>query len=287
MNLASFSRKGRPSVGLVCGEGLIDAGARLRLETMIDLLESGRLSEVRRLMRQVPDYGWDDVDWLPPVPTPAHIFCVGTNYADHLAEVQQAGIARPVPKYPAIFTRYPETLVAHNTPLRMPEVSTELDFEAELAVVIGRSGRYIKAGDAMSHVAGYACFNDGSVRDWQFHSHQVTPGKNFLMSGAFGPWLTTADAIEDAGSLDIQFKVNGSTLQHSNTRHLIFPIPSLIAYISSFLPLKVGDVIATGTPAGVGFSRQPPLFLKSGDTCEIHIAGVGVLRNTVTDDGGR
>lgn len=168
----------------------------------------------------------------------------------------------------------------------MPHVSTDLDYEAKLAVVIGKPGRYIHAAQAMLHVAGFACFNDGSVRDWQFHSHQVTPGKNFVSTAGFGPWLVTADAVTDAAALDIQLTLNGTVLQPSNTRHLISDVPYLIAYLSSFMTLQTGDVIATGTPAGMGFSRKPPLFLKPGDVCEVSIEQVGTPCNGVVRDSG-
>lgn len=186
-----------------------------------------------------------------------------------------------MPKYPPLFLRYPETLVGHGAPLIHPKVSERFDYEAELAVIIGKPGRHIAEDKALSHVAGYACFNDGSIRDWQFHTTQVSPGKNFIATGSFGPWMVDAASIPDPHDLDIAFRLNGKTLQNSNTQQLIFKIPALIAYLSAILPLKPGDVIATGTPAGVGFSREPPIFMKPGDVCEIEIEHIGILRNTI------
>lgn len=281
MKLVSFQHEDRTSIGVAVAHGVVDIGARLGIPCLSELLRSNRVGELHSLGDGDVDHAFDAVRLLPPIPHPSHIFCIGTNYADHLLEVQQAGISRPAPKYPAVFTRYPETLVAHQNAMWMPKVSSQMDFEGELAVIIGKPGKDIHQAHALEHVAGYACFNDGSVRDWQFHSHQVWPGKNFSSSGAFGPWLVTADEVPEPGNLDIELRVNGVPMQHSNTRHLIFAIPYLISYLSTILPLQPGDVIATGTPAGVGFSRTPPLFLKPGDRCEVIIQRVGILENDV------
>jgi 2-keto-4-pentenoate hydratase/2-oxohepta-3-ene-1,7-dioic acid hydratase in catechol pathway len=189
-----------------------------------------------------------------------------------------------MPKQPSLFLRLSDTLVAHNAPLLMPKMSNDFDYEAELAIIIGKGGRFIDEKRALDHVAGYSCFNDASVRDWQFHSSQVTPGKNFPATGGFGPWMVTSDEVDDPHKLSIKLVLNGKTMQDGNTSDLIFSIPKIIAYISQFVALKPGDVIATGTPAGVGFSRKPPVFMKAGDICEVHIEKVGVLRNPVAKD---
>jgi 2-keto-4-pentenoate hydratase/2-oxohepta-3-ene-1,7-dioic acid hydratase in catechol pathway len=206
---------------------------------------------------------------------------VGVNYEDHLREVQAAGVSRPRPKQPSLFIRFPETFVAHGMPLISPKVSDSFDYEAELAIIIGKGGRYISREAAMDHVAGYSCFNDGSIRDWQFHSSQVTSGKNFLGTGGFGPWLVTPDEIGNVGALSVRLTVNGKVLQDGNTSDMLFDVATIVSYASAFLPLQPGDVIATGTPAGVGFSRRPPIFLKAGDICEVEIEKIGTLRNTV------
>jgi 2-keto-4-pentenoate hydratase/2-oxohepta-3-ene-1,7-dioic acid hydratase in catechol pathway len=281
MRIASYLVRNKPEFGLVTDRGLIDLSARTGAPSLRALLAGDGLAAVERLADHEPDRAVDSVALLPVITDCAHCYCVGVNYEDHLREVQAAGVARPRPKQPSLFIRYPETFVAHRAPLVLPKVSNELDYEAELAVIIGRGGRYIPREQAMAHVAGYACFNDGSIRDWQFHSSQVTSGKNFLGTGAFGPCLVTADEIGNVGALAIRLVVNGQVLQDGNTSDMLFDIAAIVSYASSFLPLQPGDVIATGTPAGVGFSRKPPVFLKAGDVCEVQIQDVGVLRNTV------
>ncbi len=281
MRFVSFQIGDIQSFGLQSELGIVDLARRLRIPSLRALLEFGRTAEAQSFAADEPDYKVGDVRFLPVIPDPHHIYCIGTNYLDHLQEVQKTGIARPFPKNPSMFIRYPETLVGHGEALIRPKVSTDFDYEAELAVIIGVGGRYIDEARALNHVAGYACFNDGSIRDWQFHTSQVTPGKNFLATGSFGPAMVSADEITDPDQLAISLRLNGETLQQSNTRELIFKIPALIAYASALLPLKPGDVIATGTPAGVGFSRKPPVFMKPGDICEIEIERVGVLCNPV------
>jgi 2-keto-4-pentenoate hydratase/2-oxohepta-3-ene-1,7-dioic acid hydratase in catechol pathway len=224
------------------------------------------------------------VEFLPVIPHPRHLYCVGVNYHDHLKEVQAAGVPRPAPTEPSLFIRFPDTLVAHQSAMLVPKVSDQFDYEAELAVIVGKGGRYIDERRALEHVAGYSCFNDGSVRDWQFHSTQVTAGKNFLATGGFGPWMVTADEIPDPHGLGIKLLLNGTTMQQGNTGDLIFSIPKIISYASTMVPLHPGDVIATGTPAGVGFSRKPPVFVKAGDVCEVHIEKIGILRNPIAKD---
>jgi 2-keto-4-pentenoate hydratase/2-oxohepta-3-ene-1,7-dioic acid hydratase in catechol pathway len=198
--------------------------------------------------------------------------------------VQAAGISRPLPQYPTVFIRITESLVAHGAPMLLPKVSTEFDYEAELAIIIGKGGRHIDESGALGHLAGYSCLNDGSLRDWQFHTTQVT-GKNFLATAGFGPWMVTADEIVDPTSLGVRLVLNGQTLQSGKTRDFLFGIPKINSYISTFAPLFPGDVIATGTPAGVGFSRKPPIFMKPGDICEVQIDKIGTLRNPIARDG--
>ena len=281
MKLASYIADGHEECGLVAGDNLIDIGRRLRVGSMRALLEQDLLGAATAFAGEKSDRSLSSVRLLPVVTDPTHCFCVGVNYADHLREVQAAGVQRPAPKQPSLFIRFPETFVAHGEPLVLPRVSQQLDYEAELAVIIGRGGRYIPVSSALDHVAGYTCYNDGSIRDWQFHSSQVTSGKNFVGTGAIGPWLVTPDEIGDVASLAIELTVNGTVLQRGHTSDLIFPIAEIVSYASSFLPLRPGDVIATGTPAGVGFSRKPPIFLKPRDVCEVTIERIGVLRNTI------
>lgn len=284
MKFTSFATADSAGYGIATDTGVISLDRRLRYSSLRALIAASALDEARARADAADDFGYDQIKLLPPIPDPAHIFCVGTNYLDHLSEVQDAGIDRKRAPYPAIFTRFPDTLVGHGQPLLRPRVSEQFDYETELAVIIGKPGRYISEADAMAHIAGYTCFNDGSIRDWQFHTNQITPGKNFHASGSAGPWMVEAADIADPAALDIQLRLNGQMLQHSNTRLLIFDIPAIIAYVSSMVPLLPGDVIATGTPAGVGFSRKPPVFMKPGDICEVEIAEIGILRNSIAQE---
>jgi 2-keto-4-pentenoate hydratase/2-oxohepta-3-ene-1,7-dioic acid hydratase in catechol pathway len=215
----------------------------------------------------------------PPVPRPPKILCVGLNYDDHLEE---SGLKKPV--YPEIFARFATSLIAHGEPIRRPRESSALDYEAELAVVIGRGGRRIPRDSALDHVAGYSLFNDATLRDFQLRTPQWTMGKNFDGTGAFGPWLVTPDAVPPgARKLRIQGRLNGRVMQDASTDRLIFSVPDLIAMISAAISLEPGDVIITGTPGGVGVARKPPVFMKPGDVFEVEIEGMGVLRNPVQD----
>ena len=281
MRFASYIADGKPGFGLVTDSGIVDLAPRLGVPTLRALLEGAGTAAAAPYAAQKADRALDSVTLLPVVEDCAHCYCVGVNYEDHLREVQAAGVARPRPKQPSLFIRYPETFVAHGAPLVMPKVSDDFDYEAELAIIIGKGGRYIPREQALAHVAGYSCFNDGSVRDWQFHSSQVTSGKNFVGTGGFGPWMVTPDEVGDVGKLAISLTVNGTVLQDGNTADMLFGVADIVSYASAFLPLKAGDVIATGTPAGVGFSRKPPIFLKAGDVCEVYIERIGTLRNTV------
>src|SRR5579862_9138848 len=216
---------------------------------------------------------------LPPVPRPPKILCVGLNYDDHLEE---SGLKKPV--YPEIFARFATSLIAHGEPIRCPPESSTLDYEAELAVVIGRGGRRIQRDRALDHVAGYSLFNDATIRDFQLRTPQWTMGKNFDGTGAFGPWLVTPDAVPPgAQRLRIQGRLNGRVMQDAHTDHLIFCVPELIAMISVAMSLVPGDVIITGTPGGVGVARKPPVFMQPGDVFEVEIEGMGVLSNPVED----
>ena len=216
---------------------------------------------------------------LPPVPKPPKILCVGLNYDDHLEE---SGLKKPA--YPEIFARFATSLIAHREPIRRPRESSALDYEAELAVVIGRRGRRIPRDRALDHVAGYSLFNDATIRDFQLRTPQWTMGKNFDATGAFGPWLVTPDAVPPgANGLRIQGRLNGRVMQESRNDLLIFSVPVLIEMISVAISLEPGDVIITGTPGGVGAARKPPVFMQPGDVFEVEIEGIGVLSNPVQD----
>lgn len=218
-----------------------------------------------------------DVTFLPVIPDAGKILCIGINYRAHVLET-----GRELPSHPMVFTRFADSQTAHDAPLVLPDLSTKFDFEGELAVVIGRPAWRVKAADALRHVAGYACYNDGSARDWQKHSSQFTAGKNFPGTGAFGPWLVTPDELGDPGTLELTARVNGEVMQHASLDDLIFDIPALIEYCSAFTVLRPGDVLVTGTPGGVGAFRTRPLWLADGDIVEVEISRIGTLRNRVS-----
>ncbi len=218
-----------------------------------------------------------DIKFLPPITNPGKILCVGLNYHTHRDET---GLGKDS-SYPVIFTRFTDTLVAHNEAIIVPAASGKLDYEGELAVIIGKSGRAISEEQAFDYVAGYSCFNDGSVRDYQRHASQYTPGKNFPATGGFGPYLVTPDEIDNLSEQHVTTVLNDEKLQDQPISDLIFPIPYLISYISTFTPLNPGDVIVTGTPGGVGAARKPPIWMKAGDTVTVQVGDIGPLVNSV------
>jgi 2-keto-4-pentenoate hydratase/2-oxohepta-3-ene-1,7-dioic acid hydratase in catechol pathway len=279
MKIASFEVNGRPSYGVVTGESLLEPGDEflsryedLRAVIAADAL-AGLLAEEGGQQHPI-----SSVKFLPVIPNPDKILCVGVNYRPHIEEM-----GREVPDYPVVFVRFPGSQVGHGQPLIRPRVSEHFDFEGELAIVIGKPARNVSRNDAMQYIAGYCCFMDGSVRDWQRHTGQFTAGKNFDRSGAMGPFLTTCDAVSDPGSLKLTTRVNNVVMQEGELTDLIFDIPSLIEYCSTFTELLPGDVIATGTPGGVGAGRTPPVWLKAGDTVEVEVLGIGKLSNSVVD----
>ena len=240
----------------------------------------GALDAAAAALVQGPVLAMDAIALLPPLPSPGKIICVGLNYVDHSLE---SGFT--VPDYPTIFTRFTSSLIGSGAPLMRPKVSTQLDYEGEMVAVIGRGGRHIAEEHALEHVAGYSIFNDASVRDYQKKSPQWTIGKNFDGTGAFGPYLVTADELPPGGAgLHIQTRLNGQVVQDASTDDMVFSVARLIAILSEAFTLAPGDIIVSGTPAGVGMARNPPLFMKHGDVCEVEIEGIGVLRNTVSDE---
>ena len=275
----SFLRLGRPGFGAVVDDGIIDLTAMLpgRPRCLRTAIAGGQLASAMEYVEgRAPELSSADVIFLPPITDPAKILCVGLNYAKHQAET-----GRPDVDHPTIFTRFADSQVGHLQPMIKPDQSIRFDYEAELAVVIGQGGRFISEDDALSHVAGYACYNDGSIRDWQRHTSQFTPGKNFPGTGAFGPYLVTPDEVGDYRKLPIESRLNGEVMQKATLADLIFPIPRLLSYISAFTPLSSGDVIVTGTPGGVGDRREPPVYMRPGDVIEVDIGIVGTLVNPV------
>jgi 2-keto-4-pentenoate hydratase/2-oxohepta-3-ene-1,7-dioic acid hydratase in catechol pathway len=283
MKLLSFIHQGRETWGAVVGDGVVNLGrAQPQYATLADYIAAGAyLCAADDVQGRAIDAKLADITFLPVIPRPEKIICAVRNYMDHHQEVLAAGMHRELSEQPPIFLRVWRSQCAHNQPIVRPNVSESLDWEGELAVIIGKGGRDIPEDQAFEHVAGYACYNDGSVREWQFHAKQIASGKNFESTGGFGPWMVTADEIAPNRQLKLEVRLNGEVVQSSHTGHMIFSIPKLINYASTIFTLVPGDVIATGTPAGVGWSRKPPKFMKPGDVCEVEIEGIGILRNPI------
>jgi len=280
MKLASFKTQDRHTYGVLDAENLREPGTQLkaRYPTLRSLLAAAALDELGA-DNSGAQIAASEVEFLPPIPQPDKILCVGANYRPHIAEM-----GREPPDYPMVFVRFPGSQTGHLQPLRRPRASRQFDFEGELAVVIGSAVRNVSRDEALDAVAGYSCFMDGSVRDWQRHTGQFTPGKNFNCSGSFGPYLVTSDELPDLGAQRLTTRVNGELMQEGNIDELVFDIPALIEYCSTFAELLPGDVIATGTPGGVGAARNPPRWLRSGDQVEVAITGIGALSNPVLDE---
>lgn len=281
MKIASFIHDGRRSYGVVDGDTVLDAGAVLdhKYVDLRSLLASDNgLADLAKLTI-APRLNTEDIEWLPVIPNPDKVLCVGLNYLKHIIET-----GRETPKHPTLFTRFASAQVGHERPMILPKASANFDFEGELAVVIGKAGRHISKENAMAHVAGYSLFNDGSIRDWQRHTLQFTAGKNFVGSGSFGPWIVTKDEIANVDKLVLETRLNGEVVQREGIDDLLFKIPDLIEYISTFTELLPGDVIATGTPGGVGAFRTPPLWMQSGDVIEVEVEGIGILRNSIKSE---
>jgi len=247
--------------------------------TIMDLLQAGSLAVAGRRLAEAPTIDLDAVTLLPPLANPGKIICIGLNYADHSAE---SGFKQP--DYPTVFSRFASGLIGHGASIVRPVQSEQLDYEGEIVAVIGKGGRNIPKGRALEHIAGYSLFNDGSVRDYQFKSPQWTVGKNFDDTGAFGPWLVTVDDLPPGcAGLRLQTRLNGQVVQDASTNDLVFDVATLIATLSEAFAFQTGDIIVTGTPAGVGLARKPPLWMKPGDVCEIEVPGLGILRNPIVD----
>lgn len=273
--LISFRRPdGQPSFGRLDGETVHDLGVAGAPAFLKDVADQDLAA-----LPATGTFALDQVRLLPVVPNPNKILCVGLNYATHVAET-----GREQKEFPAIFTRWADTLIADGEPLVRPRETERFDYEGELAVVIGKGGRRIARADAMAHVAGFSIFNDGSARDWQRHNIQFTPGKNYPATGAFGPALVLPDEIDDLASQRVQTRLNGELVQDQPISDMIWDIPFVIEYCSTFTPLEPGDVIITGTPGGVGDKRKPPLYMKAGDVCEISVGVIGTLTNPVIDE---
>jgi acylpyruvate hydrolase len=285
MKFLTFRSGAAHGIGVLTASGEIrghlagESGYPGHLGALLDKGEDA-LRAAGRSLALAREFDAAAIEWLPPLTAPSKIICIGLNYAAHAAE---GGFTRPT--YPSVFVRFNTTLIGHRAPLLRPRESTQFDYEVELVAVIGRAGRRIAKQDALSHVIGYSVFNDASIRDYQRKTPQWTVGKNFDGTGAFGPYLVTHDEVPSGGSgLRVKTRLNGNVLQDSTTSDLIFDVATLIALLSEACTLQPGDLLVTGTPAGVGFARKPPLFMKAGDVCEVEVEGVGTLVNPVADD---
>lgn len=277
MRIASYSRDGKAGLAVQSGNDWLDLGAKLPADLSVLLQDPHWQDAVQKASAGAPKIDLASVSLLPPFRTSQKILCVGLNYVDHVAESPYKQ-----PDYPTYFPRFSSSLIGHEQPLIKPRVSDELDYEGELVAVIGSTARNVSIDDALNHIAGYTIFNEGSIRDYQFKSPQWTIGKNFDGTGACGPWFVTADELSPgAKNLHIATRVNGVTEQSANTNDMIFDVATLVATASEALTLLPGDMLVTGTPAGVGFGKKPPKYLVPGDVCEVEVEGIGVLRNTV------
>jgi 2-keto-4-pentenoate hydratase/2-oxohepta-3-ene-1,7-dioic acid hydratase in catechol pathway len=280
MKLASYRVRGRDSYGAVVGEGVVDLKLRLGAgyDGVLELLRAGALAKAAAAVQGArPDYQLREVELLPPVPAPEKILCIGINYANRNADYGD----QDVPKYPSMFYRAPNSLVAHMQPLVRPRESIELDYEGEIALVIGTGGRRIPQNDALHHVAGATLCNEGTIRDWIRHGKfNVTQGKNWDATGSIGPWIVTSDEIDLAQPLHLTVKLNDEVTQDDTTENLIKGFSEIIAYVSTFMTLKPGDIVVTGTPVKLKRS-DAPVWLKPGDTIEVACPQIGALRNTV------
>ena len=284
MKIATFSVNGRLSYGIVKDKGIINAASRLsgRFPDLRSVIAAGQLGELENLAAKAPiDFPLADVRLLKPIPDPGKILCVGVNYPDRAAEYKDNSER---PKYPSIFVRFPASLVAHEEPIVRPPESKQLDYEGEVALVIGRRARRIAEDDALSCAMGYTICNEGTIRDWLRHGKfNVTPGKNFDATGSLGPWIVTSDEI-GADPLRLTTRVNGEIRQEDTTDRMIFSMAFLISYISRFCTLEPGDIIVTGTPTGAGARFDPPRYLIPGDLVEVEVSRIGTLRNHVVDE---
>jgi 5-carboxymethyl-2-hydroxymuconate isomerase len=283
VRLLSFRTEERASFGALKDFGVVDVGRLLGISTLGAALRAGALPRALELAAaREPSIALDEIRYLPTVPDPEKLICIGINYGNRNAEYKDA---EPPPQYPSVFMRTPGSLVGHLEPIVRPRESEQLDYEGEIALVIGKEGRRIAECDAWAHVAGLSLMNEGTVRDWLRHSKfNVTPGKNFERSGSFGPWLVTADEFRDGEVLHLTTRVNGEVRQDDTTANLIFSFARLISYLSSFMRLTPGDVIATGTPTGAGARFDPPRYLKAGDVVEVHVPEIGTLSNPIVGE---
>ncbi len=278
MRWLSFLRDGAETFGFVTadGEGVVDAGARSDFSSLGEAIGADALAQLASSCGDDADLALADIQYLPTITNPGKILCVGLNYKAHQEETGRGGEG-----YPTIFVRFADAQMGHGAPMIRPFESEALDFEGEIAMIIGKAGRRIQADQALSHVAGFSIYNDGSVRDWQRQTSQFTPGKNFASTGGFGPWMMTPDEVGDLDAMEITTRLNGEVMQNATSDLLVHGFVELLQYCSTFVELKPGDVIVTGTPGGVGAARKPPVFMDQGDVIEVEVKPIGTLSNPV------
>lgn len=284
MKFLSFKHKQRVSFGVVKDQEIIDLGAKNPdINDLREAIRQDRLTELKdQALSLDPEYSFEEIEFLPTIPNPEKIICIGVNYADRNAEYKDG--SKP-PKYPSVFMRTRESLVGHQQNIMDPPESDQLDYEGEIVLVIGKNGRRVPIEKASQHVAGITCMNEGSVRDYLRHAKfNVTQGKNFEKSGSLGPWMVTPDELDPFSTLEVKTMVNGELRQNDTTDHLMFPFAYLISYLSTFYHLKAGDIIATGTPNGAGARFDPPKYLKNGDLVEVEVPGIGILSNKIVTE---
>ena len=281
MKFVSFLLKGSPKFGVSDGKNITDLTNKISgSKTLKELISNNGITDAKKYAKENPgNININEIEFLPLIPNPGKIICVGLNYSDHVNEI---GIT--LEKNPVIFLRVPQSQTAHKQIIQKPKVSNHLDYEGEMAVIMGNAGKHIEPKNALKHIVGYSCYNESTVRDWQQHTKQFTMGKNFEKTGSFGPYMVLAEEISDYKKLTIQTRLNDKLMQKASLSQLIFDIPTLISYISKAMPWQAGDVLVTGTPGGVGFKRNPPVYMKDGDKIEVEITDVGILTNTIKDE---
>ncbi len=281
MKFVSFLLKGQAKFGISDDNNITDLTGKIKgANTLKELIANKGISEAKEYAKKNSgNININQIEYLPVIPNPGKIICVGLNYSEHVKET-----GRTVEQNPVIFLRVPESQTAHKQPIQRPKVSTHLDYECEMAVIMGSAGKHVKPENALKHIVGYSCYNESTVRDWQQHTRQFGMGKNFEKTGSFGPHMVLAENISDYTKLSIQTRLNGKVMQEAKLSQLIFDIPTLISYISKAIPWRAGDVLVTGTPGGVGFKRKPPIFMKEGDQVEVEISEIGILSNIIKDE---
>tara|TARA_B100000029_G_scaffold235370_1_gene232529 strand:- start:6162 stop:7013 length:852 start_codon:yes stop_codon:yes gene_type:complete len=281
MKFLSFLLNKETKFGVYNDKFITDLTGKIKgASTLKDLIAKKGISEAKEYVQKNPgNLDKSKIEYLPVIPNPGKIICVGLNYSEHVKET-----GRTTKQNPVIFFRVPESQTSHNKPIQKPKVSEYLDFECEMAVIMGDGGKHIKPENALKHIIGYSCYNESTIRDWQQHTEQFGMGKNFEKTGSFGPYMVLAEDIPDYKKLSIKTTLNGNVMQSAKLSQLIFDIPALISYVSKAIPWRAGDVLVTGTPGGVGFKRKPPVFMKDGDKVEVEISEIGILSNIIKDE---